>query len=812
MMMKVVVLLAAIAVFAGVTSAQQDCTNLNRDYCEADDSCEWSQDLGSCGNIGCGSYGDHATCTADPRDVGPCSYEWALRVCYPKNGVIPCSSYWEDCPTSRCKFDEDLGVCYPKDGSVPCYANFEETSCSSATNCQWVDGSCMSKGEASACSVHFEEKDCPSQCTWYSESYVCYPKDLPLPCNMLFEEDKCAANSNCHMVTVGDSVSICTEKSKPLDCSEYTSTSFCPNTRCMWNDAAARCYDPEIGIDCEYYTNPDGCPADKCRLVNGQCLDKEQPLDCSQFFYGDEQCNKDSLCRPDCDNHICVACPATGACDDTPCPNVDPEPTNDCDTKTTKSECTSNADCIWNPTVETCEFGGAGVPCSTYLEEGQCSNHQDCAWDNGVCISCENGNCGLVTTTMTPDTGDACKTYNVDSCPFPRCAWKYAPGSQEGTCADATCADIYDLTECEAKDGCEFNSEAYICYNKEDGPPCSYFGSQGACSSYSTCEWDATTYSCHGKDTNKPCTTYKSSNCPVRCSINYDKDTCQKKSCRDFYQKDSCESNGCTYDEDAFICYKDTGVACKKYSDFDTCPPNRCVFRYSNDGTSGTCTEKSCVDAYTKTDCLAIKGCQFLDSVNLCFKDTGNPCESYKSYENCPMNRCSWFTDDGSTFICNSKVCSDFYEQDMCESASCQWDQDSFSCFNDTHKSCDKYDKRTCPTNRCVYDYNFGLCRTYDCGDIYDQTKCASSSLGCEFDPKYGICHEKGEPIPCAVFNYNEGECPTDRCTFDRDVQACFPTGGEVPCGEIYDKDPCNSRDYCKWNSKEFRCMSAKTL
>ena len=61
---------------------------------------------------------------------------------------------------------------------------------------------------------------------------------------------------------------------------------------------------------------------------------------------------------------------------------------------------------------------------------------------------------------------------------------------------------------------------------------------------------------------------------------NFDGGTCEDVSCNDIYEEKACKDAGCTFDEDMYICYNDTGKACSTYSSFSSCPPNRCIFNY----------------------------------------------------------------------------------------------------------------------------------------------------------------------------------------------------------------------------------------
>ena len=152
------------------------------------------------------------------------------------------------------------------------------------------------------------------------------------------------------------------------------------------------------------------------------------------------------------------------------------------------------------------------------------------------------------------------------------------------------------------------------------------------------------------------------------------------------------------------------------------------------------------------------------------------------------------------------KACSEIFDYDLCVAATCEWDNMTMSCFNDTHLSCDKYDERSCPGNRCVYDLDFGLCRTFDCPDLSSPSQCDSSALGCVFNTTFGVCVEKGEKVPCAVFNFDKSDCPLSYCKYADDVDVCYSKTGKIPCTQIYEEGACDTRNHCTWNKGLLRC------
>eukprot|EP00049_Salpingoeca_infusionum_P017541 m.353358 g.353358 ORF g.353358 m.353358 type:complete len:810 (-) comp16744_c0_seq1:282-2711(-) len=788
-------------------AAAAGCADKDRDYCKVDKTCDWDWATASCTDRTCAIYYDHAHCNGDLENVGPCDWDWALNVCYPSGGVVPCAKYYVDCPTDRCNYDQDKSLCYSKDGDIPCYSFFQQSDCPT-DRCVFENGQCMNTIEQQACSLVGASDDCAAKtnCKWNADAMFCWPKDLSIPCDMFYDKASCPT-ATCTAWETGDQAFTCLDKDAAPACDLFSSNSTCPTDRCKFNDAARRCYDPRIGLDCQAFASASDCPTDYCKVVGGMCLDQEAPVDCSMFYYRDATCASSYGCKPDCDNNICVPCSATDACDDTPCSGGTVAPPTDCYQYTSEPTCPTD-NCKWDATVKACVDAGMATPCSFYLEPSQCDAAENCKWDMSVCVGCQGADCTSVTTTAVPDTGDDCNSYNERTCPKPRCifSWRLNPN---GECTEASCEDFFSKSECNALANCTFDESAAICYDTKDGVPCDFLTSKDVCTAYDNCQWNSNTYICSGRDTGKGCSTYSRSNCPSRCQVNWDTQTCRDKACVDYFDQTSCQDNGCTFDEQRYICYSDTGKPCTDYTSSVECPPNRCVYAYDSGASSGKCREQGCSDIFDETACKDAK-CDWLTSMYLCYKDTGKPCASYAEASVCPGNRCIWTTPDGVVnSVCSPRTCTEIYAQDMCTQSNCQWDASTSSCFNDTGSACDTYSLRTCPINRCVFDYSFDICRTPSCKDFFDAATCNASKLGCEFNQQYDVCITKGGSIPCSIFNFQQGACPTDRCQYATDVNVCYPIHGKVPCGDIYEQSPCDTRDHCKWDEGLYRCVAS---
>jgi hypothetical protein len=96
----------------------------------------------------------------------------------------------------------------------------------------------------------------------------------------------------------------------------------------------------------------------------------------------------------------------------------------------------------------------------------------------------------------------------------------------------------------------------------------------------------------------------------------------------------------------------------------------------------------------------------------------GSACSSYATESSCPENRCTWYSDDGTSFECTNKVqsqqrqrgrrggggwqthawdgigaqvCGDYYDQELCLAAnlSCEWDDPQYGGDGVARAGCD---------------------------------------------------------------------------------------------------------------------------
>lgn len=280
---------------------------------------------------------------------------------------------------------------------------------------------------------------------------------------------------------------------------------------------------------------------------------------------------------------------------------------------------------------------------------------------------------------------------------------------------------------------------------------------------------------CSGKDTNKPCNTYNEGTCPIsRCALRYDTETptCSDKTCFDHYEAEDCLAAGCTFDNATYICYKDTGKDCDTYTTYEECPPNRCVF--ADVSGKEVCKIPTCSEMYSEDPCKAL-GCDWDATQYICYKDSKGACKTFDQ-ENCPLNRCDWTNPDPESpeYSCLDKQCGDYYDQTVCADKGCTWEPNKGMCYEDNGDACDSItDYRECPANRCSFDYDLDKCRDIECMDLYDETDCTSSTLGCSYSTDYYVCYKKGGNVPCSVFSYTT-DCPAAYCQFDKPSQICY--------------------------------------
>jgi len=695
---------------------------------------------------------------------------------------------------------------------VPCFT-FPTGSCPTG-DCVAVANECRSAVDKTACSIYVDQSDCETadNCKYHDDISLCWPADLMIPCDKYFDVETCPKD-RCNAFEVFKGEYFCLPKDETPECGMYGSQDYC-TTPCEWIDQISTCYDPEIGYDCNLWSNTGECPETECKAAGEMCLNKDQPVDCSAYWYADSlSCSADVGCMPDCTKQMCMPCPADGCPDVKPCASTI-EPMTNCTQFLTPDECDNVSYCVWDDTIESCLNHGEHVPCDRFSTETDCEAQPNCNWEFSICIECTD--CTPEVSTMPPDTGKDCATYDETQCPYPRCMWTFDEMGEGGGCHQATCDDLFEQETCSTNSSCAWEPSIERCYVKSDGYPCEDVFEEKACAAQKTCEW--ADYRCAGKDTGKNCNTYSMSSCPARCSVDWQSEKCINTPCSDYPDEDTCiahKKDGCLFDQDTYSCYSDPdpSKACSTFKSYYTCPANRCFFTYDDEcGTqagseNGCCINIPCSNYYNEDTCKAAK-CQY--SNGLCYSDPdpSKDCKTFKSYSTCPGNRCEPIYDERGQFQCEAKVCSEYYDEGMCTGAKCQWDAYSYTCFNDTHLSCDKYEERTCPTNRCIFDYNNAICRTLQCADYISEEACKKSLKGCTFNEEYSVCYPESEKIPCSTFNYRKQDCPTDRCTYKEfgTVDVCYPINGSPPCGDFFDQSTCSLVKTCSWDAETFRC------
>ncbi|EDQ88646.1 uncharacterized protein MONBRDRAFT_9057 [Monosiga brevicollis MX1] len=250
--------------------------------------------------------------------VGPCEWDWDIEVCYNKNQGVSCYEFFRDCPTDRCSYDDNT---------------------------------------ATACTEMYDQSDCTASstgCTWYPTDELCWPSDLDLPCHLVSDWEQCPTD-RCHLVNTSEFGGVCLNINEPVWCDNFGDESYCPSDHCSWDSALTRCYNSKLGVECGDYFDISTCPADHCKVENNACVDKDEPIDCSSFYFNSADCSPVNGCFRNCSSSLCLRCDSETSCSNVTCPAAPTaDPGSACADLVDEAACVGDSDCQWFSTVHAC--------------------------------------------------------------------------------------------------------------------------------------------------------------------------------------------------------------------------------------------------------------------------------------------------------------------------------------------------------------------------------------------------------------------------------------------------------------------------
>eukprot|EP00911_Craspedida_sp_UC1_P001699 UC1_evm2s1290 len=801
-MLRTVALLLATA-----AAASAACTGLDADHCESDKSCYYGE-TGSCVDGTCFNVDSYSKC----KSAAGCNWDWNAELCLKKGTSPPCQVFYEKetCPTTDCEWDDTNFLC--KDPNAPLTCNFinTESECTANPKCGWIEGTYCDLKQG-LCSSSFDQASCDGSklgCKWYADDNLCWPSDVTPPCDRFTTT---CPTDKCDKITTGDTNEdfVCNEKGEIPECAVFFVESVCPKARCSWDANEMFCVDPN-NVQCDILEG-DACgQSSECKRVGNSCFYKDQPIVCDLLEYYDaDACNAQNNCFADCEQMICSTCTDSNAAQcksQTPCPEqVICEENND------QTSCKAK-NCYWDTSdPEGGYCTDPSVLCAEALDAASCKAANattTCYWDSeGTYCS------GEPPVPEIPDDGKACDTHAMEACPHPRCSIEEDPNNMENEkCVKTVCENLYGDECLNPPSGlqCEVIGSGY-CNTKGQQPPCIAYDSSDICPS-KRCTWYDSSASCEIPDDNKPCNTKTTEDsCPYRrCQWNYESKTCSDEPCFDYGDEQSCTSPvntvQCQWSSGYGCSAADDSKACPTHTE-EACPLPRCEW------TGDACAKRECDSIFEKDPC--VKPCSWDDTLNICFEDKGEPCNTFSDVSSCVRTRCVWDFDESS---CRVKGCADAFEESLCTDSSCEWDKTSFGGVcraTQSGTACSDIAEDDCPLNRCAtYSKNgdFG-CWEQSCEQFNydDESKCNSATIpgGCQYFKEYKTCLAKGSKLPCDKYNFNEDKCGTrGDCSWAPKVYLCYEkSAGKPPCSEIVLEDACVGHG-CNWDSGN--CVTCK--
>eukprot|EP01060_Flectonema_neradi_P004115 TRINITY_DN126_c0_g1_i5.p1 TRINITY_DN126_c0_g1~~TRINITY_DN126_c0_g1_i5.p1 ORF type:complete len:2481 (+),score=607.87 TRINITY_DN126_c0_g1_i5:393-7445(+) len=277
----------------GSMSASTPCPmHLEKDACDADLSCRWSDRLLACTDSGCLAHCDEPTCSGDHANL----CQWIGDSCFKQpvcshtqltNCSVDPGCDWNaneaKCEKKKCQHESESGcvedmvgcdwmsdsdTCVPR----PCTYS-SQMACTSDPTCTWVPeirgtmpwASCVLIPCQATDKVECLQDD--KRCEWKTEESKCQMKK----CAPHHDEKECDHDDECHWDTES-SPPVCS----PKYCSKYTEQVPCEadSEKCKWSGNAC------VNLKCSELV--DGCA---CKAVDKCTWDAKRSL-CMEGAYG----------------------------------------------------------------------------------------------------------------------------------------------------------------------------------------------------------------------------------------------------------------------------------------------------------------------------------------------------------------------------------------------------------------------------------------------------------------------------------------------------------------------------------------------
>eukprot|EP01147_Barroeca_monosierra_P006829 gene6829-395_t len=473
--------------------------------------------------------------------------------------------------------------------------------------------------------------------------------------------------------------------------------------------------------------------------------------------------------------------------------------------------------CEWNPNVHLCQKADSPSDCSSFTRD-TCPTTV-CQVINGHCrpLNDFQSICSMLDETGCDKSSVNCTLLDSGSCIY-----------TGGACS------FFAQEQCKNTHHCQWSDDLKLCWPEDLKIPCKKMNQYTDASCNPPCVSFRTSIDstlCLDEGAQPPCEAFRPSYCPENnCDLHSDISKCLPKGLRSICT--TLDPESCSFidkcDQENDICFdKATGLRCTALS-----------------------TEKCSQAASCRRDCIN-------GTIPVCIDCTSTPCED--SDITCmPPGHCSDHKDESSctsTSPClwcsgeclseGQHTCYMLDKEECLSSVGCVWNNGNCElCSSDHHplsraddgRSCEQFDIKFCPRNRCFVDDRISVCSAVSCALIANETACLLTR-NCKFDAdrgnlcynmttgiqchdvttsicnqfsdcflENGKCESKNTLTPCVAFSTVDA-CSFERCQWLPELSQCYPS----TCIDIIDLNICQISG-CTWIPFVKGCFNTSLL
>jgi hypothetical protein len=787
------------------TQCRANCWTFTPAVCALDNMCFINQD-GTCSQKCYYLYKTEATCDGDYD----CEWDYYRNQCDRKCLEFESKA---DCQTSvMCQWQGSYceQMCPYRHGNA--------TNCNRDTQCVW---SAIQNVCRNSCDKSDNKGACESSalCRWDNESTTCQTK-----CQLKYSDlATCTADHRCMWDTLN---TVCMEA-----CDQVLSLQSCAGIAhmCRWDTPMSKC-----DKLCRYrynYTKIPQCNADpECTWSLGGCKRRCTKITDGASCLADSDCEYDDkigACMPRCSIASPSDCLANPLCDLTTAGTCYKK----CSYQyNTQGSCDSAAQCMWNPTTQTCNTAcnqlylladlnttiavssacAANTMCRLnsssspqdlcrricefrHVTQSGCDGDVECSWDK-FSLKCARACPAL---SFTECSGASMCDWNTvtGKCQL-QCQFAYnspAPCNAAAGClwsnvnyrCQPSCSRHVTIAGCNADRLCQYDTNTSTC-----GLKCSiqYAGNQAGCLADYRCMWDQASSMCR-----KTCAyiTVRGECAVYDMCVWRDNQQCTKV-CEFLYlDVNSCNAdNVCKWDPSTGIC----GGACDFRPDQATCnAQTNCIWNVAQQRCGTRCRLRGNTSACTANPNCIIGTANQYSSTLVC-KEI---CQlRYTDPTACGNDPSCMFSLEANQCVpaCGTLSQGQCDQSDLCVSRSTNWSSSVTTC---EPRCLYKYQTRAgCDMDvYCKWDNIRSVCDSM-CAYVTSQSACSANTM-CQWN---GTCIWR-----CEYRHTNTTNCAKDpTCLWNQYQNICL-----LNCGTVASSSTCEMSSTCEWKNTTSKCVNS---